>query len=142
MTIFAEKLGALATTIELALDGPLVSLAEALQAGVGRTVVAVGSGGSVVAAEYLARCRTTLGLGTTIVRTPMELVLGDAVAADETWLLSAGADNPDIAAAFHVAVDASAGPIRMVTTRTTGAVAVEVGRHPRGSTFVLPVADP
>jgi hypothetical protein len=142
MTVFAEKLGALAATIELALDGPLALLAEALKVGIGRTVVAVGSGGSAVAAEYLARCRATLGLGATIVRTPMDLVLGDAVAADETWLLSAGAENPDIAAAFRAAVDAGAGPIRMLTSRATGAVAVEVGRHPRGSTFVLPVADP
>ena len=142
MTVFAEKLGALAATIELALNGPLTSLAEALEAGLGRNVVAVGSGGSIVGAEYLARCRATLGLGATFIRTPMELVLGDTVAADETWLFSAGADNPDIAAAFRAAVDAIDGPIRMLTTRATGTVAVEVGRHSRGSTFVLPVTDP
>ena len=142
MTVFAEKLGGLATTIELALLGPLAPLAAALEAGVGRTIVAVGSGGSAVAAEYLARCRTTLGLGATIVRTPMELVLGDAVPADETWLLSAGADNCDIAAAFRTAIDVGTGPIRMVTTRAKGAVAIEVEQHSRGSTFVLPVADP
>ena len=142
MTVFAEKLGGLATTIELALSGPVERLAAALEAGAGRTIVAVGSGGSAVAAEYLARCRTTLGLGATIVRTPMELVVGDAVLADETWLLSAGADNPDIAAALRTAIDVGPGPIRMVTTRANGAVAIEVEQHPRGSTFVLPVADP
>lgn len=142
MTVFAEKLGGLATTIELALSGPVAPLAAALEAGVGRTIVAVGSGGSAVAAEYLARCRTTLGLGATIVRTPMELVVGDAVPADETWLLSAGADNPDIAAALRTAIDVGPGPIRMVTTRAKGVVAIEVEQHPRGSTFVLPVADP
>ena len=141
MTVFTEKLDKLEATIGLASDGPIRSLAAALEAGAGRAVVAVGSGGSAVSAEYLARCRATLGLGPTFVRTPMELVLGDPFAADETWLLSAGADNPDIAAAFRMAAQAGDGPIRMLTTRAGGAVATAVRDHPRGSLYVLPVAD-
>jgi hypothetical protein len=37
--------------------------------------VAVGSGGSALAAAYVARPRTSLGLGPTFVMTPMEFVL-------------------------------------------------------------------
>jgi hypothetical protein len=74
MTVFGDKLAGLGATLIRASGGPIDALAKALRDSRGRTVIAVGSGGSAVAAEFLLRCRSTLGLGRSIVQTPMELV--------------------------------------------------------------------
>ena len=141
MTIFADKLNRLATTLALAPHGPAVLLAEFLRESRGRTAVAVGLGSSAVTAEYFARCRSTLGLGRTLIQTPMELVLGDDLVGDEVWLFSGGVDSPDISAAFRAALGSTVGPIRLVTVRPDSPRAVEVAAHPRGKVITVPVAD-
>lgn len=104
--------------------------------------VAIGSGGSVVAAEFLARCRTTLGLGHTAVMTPMQFVLSmDEWAGCDLWLFSAGANNPDISAAFESAIASRADMIRLLTVREDGSTAMAAGSHARAMVHVLPVAD-
>jgi hypothetical protein len=96
MTVFAEKLSGLVETILLVGEHGLGDLARAVAATRGRITVAIGSGGSMVTAEFFARCRITLDHGLTIVMTPMQFVLSldDWVDAD-VWLFSAGAGNPD-----------------------------------------------
>lgn len=111
MNVFDEKLASLRATVALAGSGPVERLSFLLEAGRGRRVSAVGSGGSAVAAEYLARCRATLALGPTDVLTPLDLVLNDVAQAEEIWLLSARGANPDIAAALRTAL---AGGIKVV----------------------------
>lgn len=143
MSIFADKLRRLPETIRLIDDASIQALSSALRAGSERTILAIGSGGSAVAAEYFARCRSTLGFGVTVVMTPMEFVLTGRKAADsEIWLFSAGADNPDIAAAFRSASQSGAAAIRLVTVGATGATTLAAIELPRCSVFVLPVADP
>jgi fructoselysine-6-P-deglycase FrlB-like protein len=93
--------------------------------------------------EYLARCRSTLALGPTTVMTPMQFVVGLENRSDaDVWLFSAGADNPDIVAAFEAAIASRAGTIRLVTVNAGGALAVAAGARPDTEVIVLPVADP
>ena len=143
MTVFAEKLSRLTETIALVAARRVGDVAAAVADGSGRLSIAVGSGGSAVVAEYFARCRATLGMGTTLVMTPMQLVLStgewDGV---DVWLFSAGADNPDIAAAFRCAAASTCRSIRLVTTRSDGATAIDAAVHPRAEVHVMPVADP
>ncbi len=143
MTIFAEKLLRLVETISLVANRQGTDVSQALRSSRGRTAVAVGSGGSIVAAEYFARCRSTLGLGVTMVMTPMELVLSmEDWSGCEIWLFSAGADNPDIAAAFRTAKRSRASSIHLMTVRESGATALMAAAHARSQVYVLPVADP
>ncbi|WP_226019291.1 hypothetical protein [Novosphingobium sp. FKTRR1] len=143
MEVFAAKLSRLPETIAAVGDHGAADLAQALVGSGDRIVAAIGSGGSAVAAEYFARCRTTLGLGPTFVMTPMEFVLSMGEwAGAEVWLFSAGANNADVAAAFRAAATSRCEAIRLVTVRLDGATAIAAAVHPRAEVFVLPVADP
>lgn len=143
MSIFDEKLSRLVETIRQVAERGATDLAAALEAGRGRVAVAIGSGGSYVTAHYIARCRSTLGFGPTIVMTAMEFVLSmDDWADAEIWLVSAGANNADIAAAFRSAVASRSSAVRLLTVKADGATAIEVADHPRSEAFVMPVADP
>ncbi|MEI9928904.1 MAG: hypothetical protein WDN44_15985 [Sphingomonas sp.] len=143
MTAFAEKLSRLTETIALVGGRGAADIGDAMARGRGRIAVAIGSGGSAVAAEYFARCRTTLGFGATFVMTPMQFVLSmEEWAGVEVWLFSAGANDPDVAAAFRCAVSSRGDAVRLVTARSGGATANAAAAHPRSELFVLPVADP
>lgn len=141
MTIFAQKLSTLVETVRLGADGPLGELAALLERSAGREVVAVGSGGSVITAEYLARCRATLGHGATVVATPMEYVLARDDRPDhDAWLFSAGASNPDVAAALEAALG-SAARVVLVTVNGRGETALRAGLSDRCTVVVVPVAE-
>lgn len=142
MTVFAEKLARLTETIAMVGDRGAADIGDSMARGRGRIAIAIGFGESVVAAEFFARCRTTLGLGPTFVMTPMQFVLSMEDWAVEVWLFSAGADDPDVAAAFRCAVSSRAEAIRLVTARSDGAAAIAAAVHPQSELFVLPVADP
>lgn len=143
MTLFASKLERLSETISLVSARGVTDLARALEAGRGRPVLAVGSGGSVVAVEFLAHCRKTLALGPTLVMTPMQFVVEpESRAGAEVWLFSAGADNPDIAAAFDAAIAIDAALVRLITMNADGAVAKIARGVSNAEVVVLPVADP
>lgn len=143
MTLFATKLERLSETISLVSARGVTDLAQALEAGRGRLVLAVGSGGSVVAVEFVAHCRKTLALGPTSVMTPMEFVVGlEGRAGAEVWLFSAGGDNPDIAAAFDAAIASDAALVRLITVNADGAVAKVARDVSNAEVVVLPVADP
>jgi fructoselysine-6-P-deglycase FrlB-like protein len=143
MTIFIEKLSRLVETIAMVRDRGVDDLAQVLTQGRGRIAIAIGSGGSAVTAHFFARCRTTLGLGYTLVMTPMEFVMAmDEWADADIWLFSAGASNPDIAAAFRTAAASRCHRIQLMTTRSDGATAVGAANHPRVDIHLMPVADP
>ncbi|MFF8803076.1 MULTISPECIES: hypothetical protein [unclassified Methylobacterium] len=142
MTIFADKLASLASTVRMGGTGPVQALAAALQGGAGRPAVAIGSGGSAIMAEFFARCRSTLGLGPTVVQTPMEFVLSqDAWETFDVWLFSAGADNPDVSAALTAATGSRAAGILVLTVNPHGATAIAAGKLGRAQVLVAPVAE-
>jgi hydroxymethylpyrimidine pyrophosphatase-like HAD family hydrolase len=101
---FAEKLDALPATATAATQTDIASLAIRLAESRGRSTIAIGSGGSAVAAEFLALCRTTIGRGVTLVQTPLEFSLGlSHLHETDVWLFSAGGDNHDILGALTAA---------------------------------------
>lgn len=138
---FSAKLDDLPATLELvgAFDAAL--LATALTRGSGRGALAAGSGGSLVAAEFLARCRDSLGLGPTVVTTPMQVVVDHhPLGPTPVWLFSAGGDNPDVLAAARAAGDRGCQDVNLVTRNAAGAAAALVSSL-GGQVHVVPVAD-
>lgn len=137
---FSAKLDALGDTVDLLDSFDAAGLATALAEGRGRLAMAIGSGGSAIAAEFLARCRDTLGLGQTLVQTPMEIALGiDDLSSCDVWLFSAGADNADAVAAARAAIQRRCRSLRIVTRGPSGAAAAIVLKA-GGEVYVVPVA--
>ena len=139
---FTEKLDALPRTLALLSDFDASLLGEAMGKTRNRHAIAIGSGGSLICAEFLARCRETLGSGPTSVETPMQFVLGTADISDsDVWVFSAGADNPDVIAAVLAAVSRCRRPPHIVTRNPDGLATrkvIAVG----GSVHAVAVADP
>lgn len=139
---FSAKLDALPATLDLLGGYDPSLLASALTQGAGRHALAIGSGGSVIAAEYLARCRDTLGLGPTTVQTPMQAVLElHGLMNSDVWLFSAGGDNPDVVAAAQAALDRHCARLHLIT-RNSKSAAGEIVSRGGGTIHVVPVADP
>ena len=142
MGIFSQKLDLLPATAELTLAADVDALSKRLDESRNSTVVAVGSGGSAVAAEYLALCRSTLGRGPTLVQTPMALTLGYfGLEGCDLWLFSAGGDNPDILAALQAGLMRSAQSITIVTAAPDSPL-VEAARLSNATVVVTPRAEP
>ncbi|MDH7639245.1 HAD family hydrolase [Sphingomonas oryzagri] len=140
--VLSAKLDALPATLDLFQEYDAGPLAVSLSDGARRHALSIGSGGSAIAAEYLARCRDTLGLGPTTVQTPMQLVAEHYELYDtDLWLFSAGGDNPDAAAAAQAALDRKARKVHLVTRNPNGSAAriVEGGG---GVVHFVPVAEP
>ncbi|MBD8736227.1 HAD hydrolase family protein [Sphingomonas sp. CFBP 13706] len=140
MTRFSEKLDALPRSVAMLADQDLGPLAAAIRGTRGRRTIVVASGGSVVAAHFLARCRETLFGECTVIATPMELVLGNGdLGLASVWILSAGADNPDTVAAVLAANARGAEKVVIVTRNSAGAALSALKAN--GSVHVVPVAD-
>ncbi len=138
--VLTTKLDGLPATLDLFAAYEPAPLSAALAAGRGRHSLAVGSGGSAIAAQYLARCRDTLGLGPTTVQTPMTLVLDiQDLAGSDVWIFSASADNADVVAAVHAAIDRHAAAVHLVTRNPSGPAATIPGRALQ--VHATPVAD-
>ncbi|MCF8882737.1 HAD hydrolase family protein [Erythrobacter sp. SN021] len=142
MTRFGEKLDVLLSTVELVRNANLDALVSALADNRGRGAVAVGSGGSMIAAQFFARCRETLSGDRTEVVTPAELVLANrSLEGEDVWLFSAGADNADSVAAVLAARSRNAAAVNVVTRNASGAAALSMAEKPNSRLVVLPVAD-
>jgi hypothetical protein len=142
MSVFGEKLTLVSRTIQQAFDADVSELVTSVRESAGRSVVAVGSGGSAVVGEFLAACRGSVGDGPTVVSTPMGFVL-DSIRQrlEEVWLFSAGGNNPDILAGFRAAAGRSTA-IRIVTSDIGGALAQEAFANARARVHIAPVAEP
>jgi fructoselysine-6-P-deglycase FrlB-like protein len=146
--VFTSKLNRLGETVTLAVQAEHRGLAAALQACSTLPILAVGSGGSAIAAEFLAACRTGLGHPPTAVVTPMAYVLEAASApGTHAWLFSATGENQDILAAFDAAVVEHGVGIDLVTSNLEGALATAAAsatgrRSPMPRVHFAPVADP
>lgn len=138
---FSAKLDGLPATLDLLAGYEPRLLASALSRSAARHALAIGSGGSAVAAEFLSRCRDTLGLGATSVQTPMQAVMELHDLDDsEVWLFSAGGENADIVAAARAVLDRHCARLHILTRNPTGAAAGIVESR-GGTVHVVPVAD-
>src|SRR4051812_19337941 len=126
MTVFASKLDRLAETANLTLGIDIAPLAAALSSGGNRLAVGVGSGGSLVSADYLSVCRRSFQGAPTLVQTPMEFILAeeDLTQAD-VWLFSARGENPDIKGAYRAALKRQAARVIIVSWNAGSALALE-----------------
>jgi D-arabinose 5-phosphate isomerase GutQ len=145
--VFSSKLDRLAETVNLAVDHDHRRLAVAMQACSTDSVIAVGSGGSAIVAEFFATCRASLGHPSTAVVTPMAMVLDAATAPGApVWLFSASGGNSDILAAFDAALTEHCGGVDVMTSVAGGALATKAISVARRDSLVprlhlAPVAD-
>lgn len=116
-TVFTAKLNELRDTVALAASGDLTALGHAMERAKAYPVAAVGSGGSVIAAEFLSSCRSWLLHSATAVSTPMAFALDPVLPSWGVWLFTASGENPDIHAAFETAVKEHARRVEIVTAR-------------------------
>lgn len=139
MSVFGEKLNELEQTARLVLDMDLIALTEALRRGAGRPAIAVGSGGSAIAAEFLAHCRSSLQRAQTMIETPLAFVLGSGdIAGAQVWLFSGRGENSDVIATLQSARDRRAGEIIVVTTNSTSRLALEGAEAANTTIISLP----
>jgi hydroxymethylpyrimidine pyrophosphatase-like HAD family hydrolase/fructoselysine-6-P-deglycase FrlB-like protein len=138
--VFSSKVDTLTETVDLACRTDHGFMAEALEAASDYPVAAIGSGGSMVAAEFLSSCRSWLQHAPTAVCTPMAFVLDPVLPQWGVWLFSASGENPDVRAAFQAAVTEHADRVDFVTSRREGAVAVAGIALRRPRVHVVPVA--
>lgn len=137
----SAKLDDLPATLDLVAGFNPAHIASGLSRGSAQGALAIGSGGSVVAAEYFARCRDSLGFGPTSVVTPMQAVADHHTLQPlQVWLFSASSDNPDISAAAQAAADRGCRDINIVTRNPDGTAAALVSDF-GGCVHVVPVAD-
>lgn len=142
MHVFSTKLDDARSTIELALSQGNNMLSTAISVGLANTAIAVGSGGSAISAEYISRCRETLGAAPTLVQTPMEFALADGSLTDtDVFLFSAGGNNPDILAAQQAAAARGARTLHVVTSNGASELAKVCTSLPDAQLYVLPTAD-
>ena len=142
MHVFSTKLDDTRRTIELVLAQDAVPLSMAVSGGLANSVIAVGSGGSAISAEYLSLCRSTLGAAPTLVQTPMEFVLADgSLVETDVFLFSASGNNPDILAAQKSAIARGARSLQVVTNNRAGELAKACANLTRANVHVLPTAD-
>ncbi|MGO7182497.1 HAD hydrolase family protein [Rhizobium brockwellii] len=138
---FSEKLDRVGDTVAIGAAADATALARAIEEGRSRPTIAIGSGGSAIAAEYFARCRETLFSARTYVETPMQFVLGASSISDcDVWLFSASSDNADVLAAVETATKRRARSIQLVTRNPDGQAATKA-RAARGQIHIVPVAD-
>jgi fructoselysine-6-P-deglycase FrlB-like protein len=97
-------MGRLTETLAWAGSTPIDDLVRAVGAAALGPLVAVGSGGSLSAAHFLAQTHQSLAGQLARTATPAELINEPAPRTASIWLLSAGGGNVDINAAFEDAV--------------------------------------
>lgn len=104
---YAGELERLGETYDWANQADVSLLNSAVAATLFRPVLAVGSGGSSAAAEFLAAVHTRLTIQASTARTPLEFIhTSNLLRHQALWLLSAGGRNIDIRRALKHAVNA------------------------------------
>ncbi len=101
---YAQEMSRLAQTLAWAGSAPIEDLTRAVGEATLGPLVAVGSGGSLSAAHFLAQIHQSLAGQLARIATPAELINEPPPHAASVWLLSAGGGNVDINAAFENAV--------------------------------------
>lgn len=101
---YAQEMGRLTQTLAWSGSTPIDDLVRAVGSAALGPLVAVGSGGSLSAAHFLAQVHQSLAGQLARTATPAELINEPAPRNASIWLLSAGGGNVDINAAFEDAV--------------------------------------
>lgn len=127
---YAQELERLAQTLEWAGSAPIDELARAVGSAVLGPLVAVGSGGSLSAAHFLAQTHQRFSGQIARTATPTELINEPAPRAASIWLLSAGGGNVDINAAFEDAVVREPRQLAVLCGRAQSPLSVAARRHP------------
>lgn len=127
---FSTKLDELPETIRRIGAVEPSTLTDALRKGGNRLTYSIGSGGSAVACEFLARCRNTLGYAFTVVITPEAFALDlSGLFEDDVWIFSAGGRNADAQAALTSAIARKAKAIHIVTSNAGSELATQAAEH-------------
>lgn len=138
---FSEKISSLVDTVSKFDTFDPTDLSAAIAASADLPVIAVGSGGSVVCAEFFKRCRDTMGMPLTLVQTPMEMTFDNTdVSGSSIWLFTASGSNADIIACAKSVLKRGAHSVHLLTRKhesPTGEMVQAAG----GSVHVVPVAD-
>lgn len=138
---FSAKLDDLPSTVEMCLSSDIIRLSEELRAGQKRPALAVGSGGSLISAEYFRRCRETCGFARTAVETCMQFATDmSGLSGTDVWLFTAGANNADMRAAVQSAYQRGATQVFMLTCSADGRAATELAEL-GGLVFNVEVSD-
>ena len=139
MENFSQELDALPETLRETVSRDWSQLTEALTRQPGEVTLAIGSGGSLAVAEFLALALGYVLHGVTSVHTPLDLIAKPwLIAGKSIWLFSAGAENPDIRAVLHTARNHDAGCLSLLTANPYSSLLREVEKHTCGHSFVLP----
>ncbi len=122
-SIFSSKLDALADTVDVISKADLSGLTRALRLGGKKVAYAIGSGGSMISAQFFASCRSDLFDKPTIAQTPMEFAMDDRDLADcQVWLFSGRGENADAHASAIAALTRGCVDIQIVTSNGDASV--------------------
>lgn len=103
---YRNELNQLPETFNWASKQNLDSVKNALMACSSRSIVTLGSGGSMAAAEYIAGIHTQLTGRISVAQTPLEFLrTSSRLDQSSVWLLSAGGRNIDILRSMRRAID-------------------------------------
>jgi fructoselysine-6-P-deglycase FrlB-like protein len=127
---YAQEMDRLAQTLEWAGAEAIDDLVRAVGTAASGPLVAVGSGGSLSAAHFLAQLHQRLTGQIARTSTPAELVDEPAPHATSVWLLSAGGGNVDINAAFADAVAREPRQLAVLCGRAQSHLAAAAQDHP------------
>jgi len=127
---YAQEIEKLTETLTWAGSASTDDLARAVRTAVLGPLVAVGSGGSLSAAHFLAQTHQSLSgqLGRTA--TPSELLNEPAPRSAAIWLLSAGGSNVDINGAFEDAVAREPRQLAVLCGRAQSRLSDRTQQHP------------
>lgn len=104
---YRNELDRLSETFDWVVCQDLAPVAQAVRASSFLPILAIGSGGSMAAAEYLAILHTHLATWLSSSQTPLEFLHSEARMGDfSIWLLSAGGKNVDILRTIRKAIQA------------------------------------
>ena len=126
---YAQEMSRLTQTLAWAGSAPIDGLARAVGTAALGPLVAVGSGGSLSAAHFLAQTHQSLAGQLARTATPAELINEPAPRAASIWMLSAGGGNVDINAAFEDAVAREPRQLAVLCGRAQSPLSAAARRH-------------
>lgn len=140
-TVFASKLDGISETLSLCFQSNVAPLSRMLAQCAKQPIYNVGSGGSVILAEFLGQCRAQLGFAMSSTVTPLAFILENSDPAAASWFFSASGENYDIRTAYQHGVRDRTEDVFVLTNASNGPLA-QLARDYGGNYFVSPVAEP
>ena len=132
---FASELSKLSQTLDIASSLDLGNLPRCIDAACGGTVLLIGTGGSLTAAEFGRRLFDQRGIFADAI-TPLEfLQSGVCLRRSSVFILSAGGNNKDVLAAFRAARDREAARVVVISAARRSKLALLSAESERASAF-------